>query len=573
MTTPEQFKAMQRKERSECLQKILDSTAKRKLIVAGPGTGKTFTFGKLLDKKRSGNNLAMTFIKKLVEDMKAKLSDFAEVKTLHAYCKKILHAQEGECVLVPFLTKIIKSDANILGESLYDFDEKFRTLAENCEEITFYLNRGDYYGALGFDDSVYRLYNKFKKNPEIIPSFGQILIDEFQDFNPLEVAFIGELAKKGQILIVGDDDQAVYDDRDASSMHLRRIYKSPKFAKFELPFCSRCPEVIVKVTNCLIDASQKSGHLKGRIPKRFECYFDEKEADSIKYPKIILACCSTASTVSRYIQKEIELIPQDDIEESHNKDDEYPTVLVVGMKHYLREIASYLRKFYPYVFFTPSEPLTYGITDAYECLIRDQRSNLGWRILVELFTDASTLRKIIKASKDNTPIIELISGDFRTRHQIALSIIRKVQSQGKPSPADRTELRRILGAYTKKVLVHFTPVANNEPSKMDGTKPKILLTSCKGCKGLSAGHVFIVGVHSDSMPRDVADIEDVEISQFVVALTRTRKQCHVLSNKWFRSPKDKKGRWIEPYQESIFISWIPKQLINNRGMLKATNLK
>ena len=154
---------------------------------------------------------------------------------------------------------------------------------------------------VGFDDSVYRLNRELKANPSILPSFDQILIDEFQDFNPLEVAFLDELGTKGNILIVGDDDQAVYDGRSASPSFLRDLYRSGTFEVFELPFCSRCPEVIVDAVNAFIERAQTDGHLKDRIAKRYECFLSDKVADSLKYPKIIVAQCTTAKVVARYI--------------------------------------------------------------------------------------------------------------------------------------------------------------------------------------------------------------------------------------------------------------------------------
>ena len=66
------LKAAQKRARAKCLQDILDSDQPRKLIVAGPGTGKTFTFGELL-RRSGGRNLAMTFIRRLVADMESKL--------------------------------------------------------------------------------------------------------------------------------------------------------------------------------------------------------------------------------------------------------------------------------------------------------------------------------------------------------------------------------------------------------------------------------------------------------------------------------------------------------------------
>jgi superfamily I DNA/RNA helicase len=84
--------------------------------------------------------------------------------------------------------------------------------------------------------------------------------------------------------------------------------------------------------------------------------------------------------------------------------------------------------------------------------------------------------------------------------------------------------------------------------------------------------VFIVGVHDAGMPKDNNNIDDVEISQFIVALTRTRKQCHILSNDWRGTLQDKKG-FIQPFETSLFVNWIPKELVEDRGKLRAKNLK
>ena len=182
--------------------------------------------------------------------------------------------------------------------------------------MEFYLKRGDYYDAVSFNDSVYRLYKQLSSEPGIIPTFNQILIDEFQDFNPLEVAFINELESKGNILIVGDDDQSVYEGRCASPIHLRAKYFSGEYEKFELPFCGRCPEVIVNAANALIYNAEETGHLLGRINKRFECYIDRKGPDSTRSPKIHTARCTTGRVVAKYVDSVIQNIDSNDIEES-----------------------------------------------------------------------------------------------------------------------------------------------------------------------------------------------------------------------------------------------------------------
>ncbi|MFX0138649.1 MAG: UvrD-helicase domain-containing protein [Candidatus Hodarchaeota archaeon] len=295
----------QKIKRNECLDNILNSKASRKIIVAGPGTGKTYTFCQILKNNNSNNNLVMTFMRKLVEDMQGDFGEYAEVKTFRAYCKKILHEINGKVELIPYLSQVIKKDSELLGMNYNNFDAKFQTFDEDSPAIKFYLDRGDYYEVVSFNDSVYRLYKILQRDNSIIPHFDQILIDEFQDFNSLEVAFITEMEKKGSILIVGDDDQAVYSGRSSSPNHLREKYCSGEYEIFELPFCSRCPKVIIEAINAFILEVQKNGHLNERINCRYEAYLEGKEYENEKYSKIITAQLSNIKIIPKYLFTEI----------------------------------------------------------------------------------------------------------------------------------------------------------------------------------------------------------------------------------------------------------------------------
>jgi superfamily I DNA/RNA helicase len=567
------LKAKQKAARKQCLENILASEARWKLIAAGPGTGKTYTFREILAQRAGGNNLAITFINKLADEMKSALGENAEVKTFHAYCKKILHEQNGRVDLAPYLTLIIERDAEILGNGFSDFTAKFQTLAEKSPEMAFHLKRGDYYEAVGFDDAVYRLLKQVQTNPDVLPNFDQIVVDEFQDFNPLEVAFIREIARKGNLLIVGDDDQAVYSGRSASPKYLRQLFGSGKFETFPLPYCSRCTSVVVDAIKNIIQRAQALGLLNNRIPKPYECYLESKGADSLRYPKILLARCTLAKVIPKYIKREIERISPDDIAESRAEKDGYPTVLIVGNKQYLVEIEKQLKPLFPQLEYTPSQDYEYGICEAYEWLRRAEKSNLGWRIILEVCCSAKILKQAVQASESGKPMVELLDSKLVKRHLRVLNILNRVADGDTLTRAEIDELESILGSETGNVIDHFTTKEIIEAEELNKLYPTIKLTSYVGCKGLSAGHVFIVGVNAGSIPKNPAEIQDLEISQFIVALTRTRKCCHILSNKWLVKPTDREGNYQQPDVPSPFISWIGAGLISNRGELSAKDFK
>ena len=75
---------------------IVNSDSEKRLIVAGPGSGKTYTFKLALSKaiSDSGNaekGLALTFIRNLVADLSDALSEVADVFTFHGFCKHQMH--------------------------------------------------------------------------------------------------------------------------------------------------------------------------------------------------------------------------------------------------------------------------------------------------------------------------------------------------------------------------------------------------------------------------------------------------------------------------------------------------
>ena len=564
--------AAQKEERGMLLKTILESKAPRKIIVAGAGTGKTYTFSEVLKLNPEGANIAMTFIRLLRNDMEGSFGAIAEVRTFHEFCKKILHERRGGFFLYPKLTDIIKEDSQHLNVECKNFDDKFQTLDESGNEISFYLRRGDYYNTVAFNDSVYRMWHELQRDSEILSNFDQILIDEFQDFNPLEVAFIDELEKKGNILIVGDDDQAVYNSRFSTPHHLRKKFQSGRYQIFELPFCSRCTEVIVKSTNELLKVAQAKGNLKGRVPKRYECFIELKDAESIKYPHITTAHITTMSTVVEFIRKKILEISAIEIAESWEDGKAYPTVLIVGARQYLNPAFKNLKDDFSNITFKQSEKSEETISDGYDFLSHNEQSNLGWRILIDFTMKNDEIKVIVEKSIDGKPMLELLPKEFILHQMKIVSIVAKFNKDGENNELLLVELEKLVDEKTfAEIKARFLPPKEAEIIP-DKTQPSILLTSYQGCKGMSAGFVFIVGANNGIMPHNMQDISDVEICQFIVAITRTRKKCYILSEDWMYSPTDKDGKWIPKHKRSIFIDMIPKNCLEDLGNLKAKDI-
>jgi superfamily I DNA/RNA helicase len=483
-----------------------------------------------------------------------RLGQVAEVKTFHAFCKKLLHRAYGGFVLSPFLTQVIAEDSKYLDLRHSHFDIAFQTLDEGSGEIAFYLERGDYYDAVSFNDSVYRVLLAVRKNAGFLPKYSQIVIDEFQDFNPLEVAFIDELQKKGPILIVGDDDQAVYSRRNSSPVHLREKFTSGEYETFKLPFCSRCPRAVVDATSSFIESVMAKGGFTSRIDRPFVPFLEDKEHENKVYPKIISANASTIECLAKLVFLSISNIPQDEVAEAYSGS--YPCVLIVGQRQYLNPLHKRLVKKYDNVAFTQASGREYTIVDGYEVLRANDASNLGWRLLAGLEFSKGELAEMLKASADGSPFMKMLPESFMKKHTSALEILRKDQLER----ADHEDLTEMLGDQSQSLVAHFFR-PEDEESEPDKSQPSILLSSFEGCKGLSAGHVFIVGLNSGVMPQvdPPGEVADIEISKFIVAMTRTRKLLYLLSNRWDYGPHGPR------YAPSMFVDIIPAEFRFDAG--------
>lgn len=264
-------------ERQKCVDAILSSNSKKKIVLGGPGTGKTYLFKNILVGK--DKTLTLTFVNALVDELSLELYGYSEVKTLHGFALGQLKALSRKKVRIfPKLSIVIKEDAQILLKQEIEFDNIFYNMEEKKEYIEFYRKRKDYYDYYGFSDIIYAIVKYYDKNKDTIPSFQQVIVDEFQDFNKLEVSLIELLSEKSPILLTGDDDQALYDFKSASKEHIRNKHTDRKqgFEPFILPFCSRCTKVIIDATNDIIVSAKMKGYLSNRINKPYK-YFAAKE--------------------------------------------------------------------------------------------------------------------------------------------------------------------------------------------------------------------------------------------------------------------------------------------------------
>ncbi|MDP7021728.1 MAG: UvrD-helicase domain-containing protein [Candidatus Krumholzibacteria bacterium] len=112
--------------------------------------------------------------------------------------------------------------------------------------------------ALDFTDLISRPVRLFQENQDLMRSwadrFDFVLVDEFQDTNPLQMQFISHLSSlHGNLFVVGDDDQSIYGWRGAEISHILEFEKQWKGARtIRLEQNYRSTRPILEVANAVI---------------------------------------------------------------------------------------------------------------------------------------------------------------------------------------------------------------------------------------------------------------------------------------------------------------------------------
>jgi DNA helicase-2/ATP-dependent DNA helicase PcrA len=131
-----------------------------------------------------------------------------------------------------------------------------------------YQERCDRAGLVDFAELLLRAHELLRDNPALLAHyrhrFRELLIDEFQDTNAIQYAFVRVLAgDTGHVFVVGDDDQAIYGWRGAKVENVQRFLKDfPQARTIRLEQNYRSSANILNAANAVI------AHNPGRIGKQ-----------------------------------------------------------------------------------------------------------------------------------------------------------------------------------------------------------------------------------------------------------------------------------------------------------------
>ncbi|WP_448096223.1 DNA helicase II [Luteibacter yeojuensis] len=163
------------------------------------------------------------------------------------------------------------------------FVEIYKTYEQQCQRA----------GLVDFAELLLRAHELWLKDPQVLKHYRDrwryLLIDEFQDTNTLQYAWIRVLAgDTGQAFVVGDDDQAIYGWRGAKVENVQQFLRDFPGAKtIRLEQNYRSTSTILKAANAVI--SRNGGRLgkqlwtDGGEGERIALYAAYNEQDEARF--------------------------------------------------------------------------------------------------------------------------------------------------------------------------------------------------------------------------------------------------------------------------------------------------
>jgi DNA helicase-2/ATP-dependent DNA helicase PcrA len=279
------------------------------LVLAGAGSGKTRVLVSRIAwlVQNEGlsplNILAVTFTNKAAHEMRSRIEHILEtparsmwIGTFHSLAHRLLRLHWREAGLVEgfqildsddqgrLIRRLItslgldedryvpkqvqwfingKKDEGLESQHVPDYgDPTTRTMIKIYRAYEEACQRA---GLLDFADLLLKSHKLFLTQPDILKHYQErfryILVDEFQDTNAIQYAWIRLLTGKDtKVMIVGDDDQSIYGWRGAKVENIQRFCKDfPGAITTRLEQNYRSTGTILKAANALI--SQNEGRL------------------------------------------------------------------------------------------------------------------------------------------------------------------------------------------------------------------------------------------------------------------------------------------------------------------------
>lgn len=287
-------------------QKAVLATSGKVLILAGAGSGKTtvlaYRMAHMLKNLKIPPEaiLGLTFTNKAAQEMKERVGKIVSksvakqvtLSTFHSFCMQVLrkeiHHLGYESNFTLYDEKDVKRLGQTLARHLLEHEGELPSLEKTFEKISYAKCRGAAiqenpsetpswhdqfsadlytrlkscmraYNAVDFDSLLSLTVELFEQHPEVLGRYQDryqyIMIDEYQDTNPVQYRLAELIARKhNNLCVVGDDDQSIYGWRGAEIKNILE-FEADTLVKLEQNY--RSTPLILQAANAIIANNTK----------------------------------------------------------------------------------------------------------------------------------------------------------------------------------------------------------------------------------------------------------------------------------------------------------------------------
>ncbi|MBF0532249.1 MAG: UvrD-helicase domain-containing protein [Candidatus Omnitrophica bacterium] len=299
------------------------------LILAGPGTGKTKTLiCRIIELVTNHgvnprNILAITFTNKAAQEMRHRLQELSptglevadfSVMTFHAFGQKIIKNNAAVYKRTERLGVVNEDQKRFLlkhccGTPDSDLEKisskisliKQQTAATSQGVVKKYEKTLAEMDLVDFDDLQSGPLRLFAQFPDIRhrlrEQYCHLLIDEYQDINPIQYELIRALMPDDQssLFAIGDPNQAIYGFRGADIRFIRQFQKDyPQSRIISLRTSYRCSQAILQASTDVIATQNESPQMLESLSDGIKIRIAPQSTDQ-----------SEAEFIARAIEKQI----------------------------------------------------------------------------------------------------------------------------------------------------------------------------------------------------------------------------------------------------------------------------
>lgn len=609
------------------------------MIIAGAGSGKTrvitHRIAHLIRSCRVDPSqiLAVTFTNKAAKEMRSRVRELsgrtargAWICTFHSMCVRILRADidklgydinfsiydDGDqAALIKeasagfgknakepsyYLTAISRAKNRRLSPEAYLEMASHPMEQEIAEVYRLYQRKLREQNALDFDDLLFLTVRLLDEHPDVLETyqnrFRYIMVDEYQDTNPIQYALIQQLARRFRNLcIVGDDAQAIYGFRGsdiANILNFQQDYPNATVIRLEQNY--RSTQVILNAANAVIakNANQMPKALwtangEGEPIRLCQCPSDRHEAawvlGEIQFMRRLRPYSDTAILFRTNAQSRV-------LEEECMKN-RIPYRLVGGFKFYdrkeIKDMLCYLRLIH-----NPQDSLSL------QRVINVPKKGVGTKALQQyaeygnekelpLFEALKAGKEIGVAEKTATAVetfaarVEEYHGKLQDITVIQLmeavlkvfgyrEVFKEENEKDRERLENLDELLRVGAEFDRrhgqgglKAFLDYISLLT-DLDRDDETADVVTLMTVHASKGLEFPVIFVVGLEENIFPHhrsmdDPLSLEE-ERRLFYVALTRAQKLLYLT----YASTRLQYGQ-PQTCIPSVFLDEIPPELV------------